>query len=61
MKKRKWYCKYCGKSWNEDYLADLCKILDMEELQNDKANITNRKGKDSKRNKPDNVRKSEMV
>ena len=59
--KRKYVCKICGKSWNEYYLKDLCEILDMEDMENDKFDTTNRTSKNDKRITPDNVRKSKMV
>ena len=59
--KKKYYCRHCNKSYDEWYLADLCFKIDMEELENDKLDTANRKRKDDKRNKPDNVRKSKMV
>ena len=31
--KRKYPCAYCGKEWDEPYLADLCFKIDSENLQ----------------------------
>ena len=39
--KRKYVCKYCQKLWNEWYLADLCFLNDMNNLQKyDKLNLS---------------------
>ena len=39
--KKKYVCKHCRKLWDEWYLADLCFLTDMNNLQkNDKLNLS---------------------
>ena len=53
--KRKYYCAYCGKEWDEPYLADLCFKIDSENLQKygeadvEKENKSNKQIPESKK------------
>lgn len=52
MKKRKYICLHCQTEWDEDYLAELCFKIDMDNLTKGKDEKRNNMANNGSRNKP---------
>ena len=51
-KKRKFFCRHCGKLFDSYYMTEICFNLDLKILQNEnKINVPVYDGKDKPRNK----------